>query len=69
MRLLPIEDVYNIPIPRGIKRAHLAEMGLTGKIPINSGWKAIEVLQEISSVFASAFNLRHGDILLFNYLR
>ena len=43
--------------------------GVNWENPINSGWKAIEVLQEISNVFASAFNLRHGEILLFDYLR
>ena len=68
--MLPLEDcLSDIPIPRGGKRAHLAEMGLIGKVSINSAWKAREVVWEISSVFSSAFNLPDGEVLLFDFLR
>jgi hypothetical protein len=67
--ILPSSGLYEIPIPRGAKRANLAELGLTGKISINAAWKASDVSREISSVFASAFNLEEKEILLFDYLR
>ena len=58
--LLPLEDkTADIPIPRGAKRAHLSEMGLIGKVSINSSWKAMDVIQEISSVL-----LGHSIFLL-----
>jgi hypothetical protein len=66
---LPSSGLYEIPIPRGAKQANLAELGLTGKISINAAWKANDVSREISSVFASAFNLEEKEILLFDYLR
>ncbi len=70
MCILPLPSVQcEIPIPRGAKRAELAELGLTGKISINAGWKALDVLKEISSVFAAVFNLKENEILLFDYLR
>ena len=69
MCILPLKDQHEIPIPRGAKRAELAEMGLTGKISINAGWKALDVLKEVSSVFASVFSLKENEILLFDYLR
>lgn len=70
MCLLPLEDkTADIPIPRGAKRAHLSEMGLIGKVSINSAWKAVDVIQEISSVFAGAFNLPAGENLSFDFLR
>ena len=59
----------SMPIPRGEKRAQLAEIGLIGKVSINAAWKAGEVQREISSVFASAFALQSEDILPFEYLR
>ena len=67
--ILPVDDTSNIPIPRGGKRAKLAEMGLIGKVSINSAWKANEVVKEISSVFSKAFCLGTGEVLPFDYLR
>lgn len=67
--LLPIEDMTDIRIPRGGKRAQLAEMGLIGKVSINSAWKAGEVIREICSVFSKVFNLPEGEILSFDFLR
>ena len=67
--ILPVDGQCEIPIPRGAKRAELAELGLLGKISISAGWKALDVLKEVSSVFACAFNLKENEILLFDYLR
>ena len=58
--LMPTKKVNSIPIPRGKNRACLADMGLIGKVYINSAWRAEEVAKEITSVFASAFNLQPG---------
>ncbi|XP_046860328.1 uncharacterized protein LOC124453580 isoform X2 [Xenia sp. Carnegie-2017] len=66
--LPPTDQTFNIPIPRGNKRAHLAEMGLIGKVSINSAWGAEEVAKEISSVFSRAFNLQPGEVLSYDYL-
>ena len=41
--LLPTKGGNNIPIPRGGNRTRLADMGLIGKVSINSTWKAEEV--------------------------
>ena len=65
--LMPTRKVNSIPIPRGENRARLADMGLIGKVSINSAWRA-EVAKEITSVFASAFNLQPGEILPYEYL-
>ena len=68
--LFPLEGMSeDIPIPRGAKRARLSEMGLIGKVSINSSWKVGNVTQEVSSVFASAFNLPYENILSFDLLR
>ena len=66
--LLPRKKGSIIPIPRGKNRVRLAEMGLIGKVCINSTWKAEEVANEITSVFASVFNLQPGEVLPFDYL-
>ena len=66
--LMPTKKVNSIPIPRGKNRACLADMGLIGKVSINSAWRAEEVAKEITSVFASAFNLQPGEILPYEYL-
>ena len=44
-----------LPIPKGDSRAKLAEMGLVGKISLESTWRADEVDNEIQSVFILAF--------------
>lgn len=62
-------DNVLIPIPRGEKRSKLAEMGLIGKIALHSVWQAAQVEAEVSSVFASAFGLSHGEVLPYIYLR
>ena len=61
-------ETKNIPIPRGNKRAQLAEMGLIGKVSINTVWGAEEVAKEITSVFSGAFSLQPGDVLDYDYL-
>jgi hypothetical protein len=66
--LLPTKGGNNIPIPRGGNRTRLADMGLIGKVSINSTWKAEEVAKEITSVFASVFNLQPGEVLPYDYL-
>ncbi|XP_014679919.1 PREDICTED: uncharacterized protein LOC106819861 [Priapulus caudatus] len=55
-------------IPRGYKRARLAERGLIGKLSLQSTWNEREVEQEVSSVFRSAFNLSADEILPYKYL-
>ena len=68
--LLKLEDTNKpIPIPRGDSRARLTEIGLTGKIAINSQWQEMDVRREISNLFASSFGLADGDILPYAYLR
>ena len=64
-----IGDDPLIPIPRGEKRAQLAEMGLIGKIALQSVWQSSQVRAEVSSVFASAFGLSQGETLPYVYLR
>ena len=49
-----MEDI-NKPIPRGDSRAQLTEVGLTGKISINSQWQERDVWREISNLFASSY--------------
>ena len=58
----------DIPIPRGANRAELSDEGLVGKVSINSVWTAEEVARELTSIFATAFNLQPGEILPFEYL-
>ena len=67
--LVPSMKGSAIAIPRGEKRAELAAFGLVGKVSINSSWKVADVKREITSVFASAFSLKKGEILDFDYLR
>lgn len=68
--LLKMEDTTKpIPIPREDSRARLTEVGLTGKIAINSQWQEMDVRHEISKLFASSFGLADGDILPYVYLR
>ena len=43
-------------------------MGLIGKVSIDSTWKAEEVAKEITSVFASVFDLQPGEVLPYDYL-
>ena len=57
-----------IQIPRGEKRSERAEMGLVGKISINTAWSAREVQKEVSSVFGNAFGITDGDLLSYQYL-
>lgn len=56
-------------IPRGPTRAKLHQLGLIGKVSINNQWDALEVREEISSIFAKAFKLEDGKVLPFTYLR
>lgn len=65
---MPSDNLLEIPIPRGVKRAHLAEIGLIGKVSINATWTEEEVARELTSVFATSFNLESGEILPFDYL-
>jgi hypothetical protein len=66
--LLPSENVTDIPIPRGANRTQLADAGLVGKVSINSVWTAEEVARELTSVFATVFKLKAGDVLPYEYL-
>ena len=66
--LLPSENGKDIPIPRGNSRGCLANMGLNGKISLNSAWVAKDVTREITSIFASVFDLLPGELLPFDYL-
>ncbi|XP_046864546.1 uncharacterized protein LOC124459025 isoform X1 [Xenia sp. Carnegie-2017] len=66
--LLPSENGKDIPIPRGNSRGCLANMGLIGKISLNSAWVAKDVTREITSIFASVFDLLPGELLPFDYL-
>ena len=66
--LMPSDNLLEIPIPRGVKRAHLAEIGLIGKVSINATWTEEEVARELTSVFPTSFNLESGEILPFDYL-
>lgn len=58
-----------IAIPRGERRSELAEMGLIGKISLNSSWSVKDVQSEVSSVFAGAFGIPEGELLPYVYLR
>lgn len=55
-----------VHIPRGKKRGELADIGLIGKISLNTAWNAREVEREVSTVFSSAFGLRDGELLCIN---
>lgn len=55
-------------VPKGSDRGDLAEMGLIGKVAIQSNWDENKVQEEISSVFREIFQLKNGELLPFNYL-
>ena len=53
--------------PKRQKRGELADMGLVGKISLNTAWNAREVAREVTSVFSSAFGLKDGELLSYKY--
>ena len=68
--LPPVKKILEpVPIARGEQRAHLQEVGLVGKVCLNSTWKAHEVESEIGSLFAPSFGLYKDDPFPFVYLR
>ena len=68
MAAVSVKRSIPIQIPRGEKQSELAEMGLVGKISINTAWNAREVQKKVSSVFANAFGIADGDLLSYQYL-
>jgi len=52
----------SIQIPRGRWRAHLAEMGLFGKVELTSAMSSEDVKSEICQVFMVAMGLTVDDI-------
>ena len=54
--------------PRGANRAELSDKSLIEKVSINSVWTAEEVARQLTSIFATAFNLQPGELLPFDYL-
>ena len=52
---LPTEETDIVSIPRGVQRAHLAELGLIGKVRLNTTWDKGTVTREISSIFRKAY--------------
>lgn len=66
---IPYEEGDIFAIPRGGRRAQLAELGLIGKVSLNTTWDKRAVAKEISSIFRKAFNLGDNEEMPFQYLR
>ena len=47
---------------------NLSDKSLIEKVSINSVWTAEEVARQLTSIFATAFNLQPGELLPFDYL-
>ena len=66
---LPYGEGDIFAIPRGGRRAQLAELGLIGKVSLNTTWDRRAVVSEISSIFRKSFKLRDEEEIPFQYLR
>ena len=66
---MPFEEGDIFAIPRGMRRAQLAELGLIGKVSLNNMWDKAAVASEISSIFRKAFHLEDEEEMPFQYLR
>ena len=66
---LTFEEGEIFAIPRGTRRAQLAELGLIGKVSLNNTWDKAAVASEISSIFRKAFHLEDDEEMPFQYLR
>ena len=66
---VPYEEGDVFAIPRGVRRAQLAELGLIGKVSLNTTWTKSAVAKEISSIFGKAFKLGDNEEMPFQYLR
>lgn len=66
---VPYEEGDIFAIPRGGRRAQLAELGLIGKVSLNTTWNKSAVAKEISSIFRKAFKLGDNEEMPFQYLR
>ena len=66
---IPYEEGDIFAIPRGGRRAELAELGVIGKVSLNTTWDKRAVAKEISSIFRKAFKLGGNEEMPFQYLR
>ena len=66
---VPYEEGDVFAIPRGGRRAQLEELGLIGKVSLNTTWNKSSVAKEISSTFRKVFKLGDNEEMLFQYLR
>lgn len=66
---MPFEEGDIFAIPRGTRRAQLAELGLMGKVSLNNTRDKAAVASEISSIFRIAFHLEDDEEMPFQYLR
>lgn len=60
-------DVFTIP--RGRNREELVNMGLVGKVGLNSSMSDVETKLEIASVFWEVLKLSTPEQFTFTYLR
>lgn len=65
---VPYEEGDIFAIPRGGRRAQLAELGLISKVSLNTTWNKSTVAKEISSIFRKAFKLGGNEEMPFQYL-
>ena len=63
---VPYEEGDVFAIPRG---GQLTELGLIGKVSLNTAWNKSAVAKEISSIFRKAFKLGDNEEMPFQYLR
>ena len=66
---MPFEEGDIFAIPRGTRRAQLADLGLIGRVSLNNVWDNAAVASEISRIFRKAFHLEDGEAMPFQYLR
>ncbi len=66
---IPYDEQDIIDLPRGKKRAFLAENGLIGTIEISSDYGVHDIVSKISSLFAACVGLDDGDQIAFHFLR
>ena len=68
---VPYEEGDVFAIPRGGRRgrAQLAELGLIGKVSLNTTWNKSAVAKETSSIFRKAFKLGDNKEMPFQDLR
>lgn len=66
---IPYEEGDIFAIPQGGRRAQLAEIGVIGKVSLNTTWDKRTVAKEISSIFRETFKLGDNKEMPFQYIR